>query len=136
LRSSIEGEEDGISYHKILNILFKHEEDEFLAVLPQYKDIFEKVNSKWINFVNYMNNVMSNPIFNQMMEMSKDSNKKKEFQKEFAIFVKNLDFSDIYFAMYNKGFKDWHEVIENQINTKSADTIFKRLWLKIKDWNI
>lgn len=136
LRSSIEGEDDGISYHKILNILFKHEEDEFLAVLPQYKDIFEKVNFKWINFVNYMNNVMTNPIFKQMMEMAKDSNKKKEFQKEFALFVKNLDFSDIYFAMYNKGFKDWYEVIENQINIKSADTIFKRLWLKIKDWNI
>ena len=34
LRSSIDGEDEGMSYHKILNIIFKHEDDEFLAVLP------------------------------------------------------------------------------------------------------
>lgn len=132
LRSSIEGDDEGISYHKILNIIFKHEEDEFLSVLPQYKDIFENVKIKWQIFVDYMNNITSNNTFKYLMLMSKDVVTKNEFQKAFALHVKNFKFCDIFFTMYNKGFNTWYEVIENYINTKSADTIFKNLWTKIK----
>ena len=54
LRSSIDGEDDGISYHKILNLLFKGEQDEFLSVLPQYKEIFHTIDIPYQAFVKYM----------------------------------------------------------------------------------
>lgn len=133
LRSSIEGEDAGISYHKILNILFKHEEDEFLAVLPQYKDIFEKINNHWLSFVNYMNVIVAEQKFKEYMCIAR-SNDKSKYQKEFALYINEKKFKYIFFAMFNKNISTWCEVIEGMINKKSPDTVFKSIWDEIKSW--
>lgn len=132
LRSSIDGDDEGLSYHKILNIIFKHEDDEFLSVLPQYKDIFSKIKIKYEAFENYMNNIMNDSKFNFYIELSKDPIAKIENQKNFALYIKDFNFKDILFAMYNHNINTWYNVILNNIEKKSADTVFKSLWSKIK----
>ena len=133
LRSSIEGEDAGISYHKILNILFKHEEDEFLSVLPQYKDIFDKINSHWIAFVDYMNNITSDNKFKEFMKISK-SDEKQKYQKDFALYINDKKFKHIFFSMYNNQIDTWYQVIEDILTKKSPDIVFKPMWEEIKSW--
>lgn len=133
LRSSIEGEDSGISYHKILNILFKHEEDEFLSVLPQYKDIFDKINSHWLAFVDYMNNIAADKKFIEYMKISKTADKQK-YQKEFALYINDKKFKHIFFAMFNNKIDTWYDVIENTLTKKLPDTVFKPMWDEIKSW--
>lgn len=132
LRSSIEGDEEGISFHKILNICFKQEQDEFLAVLPQYTDIFKKVQEKWLDFVDYMNAMVSDTKFKELFENSKTENKEK-CRKEFALYVKDKKFNSIFFSMYNHNFDSWYSVIEDIIKKKSPDNFFKSLWDNIKN---
>jgi hypothetical protein len=133
LRSSIDGDEEGISYHKILNICFKHEEDEFLSVLPQYTDVFQRVEIKWQAFVDYMNNILADQKFQYLFQYSK-TNDKEKYRKDFALYIKDKKFNHMFFAMYNHGFNSWYEVIEDIIKKKSPDTFFKSLWDIIKNW--
>jgi hypothetical protein len=132
LRSSIDGEDEGMSYHKILNIIFKHEDDEFLAVLPQYKDIFSKIRNKFEIFADYMNRITLDSKFKEFIELSKNENTKVENKKNFALYIKDCNFKDIFFAMYNHNIDTWYDVIVKNVEKKSADTVFKSLWSKIK----
>ncbi len=132
LRSSIEGEDEGMSYHKILNIIFKNEDDEFLAVLPQYKDIFDKIRNKFELFADYMNRITLDSKFKEYIKLSKNANTKIENQKAFALYIKDYNYKDIFFAMYNNNIDSWYDVIVKNIEKKSADTVFKSLWSRIK----
>lgn len=133
LRSSIDGEDNGVSYGKILCLLYKNEQDEFLSVLPQYKETFNIVEKQWKLFLDYMHKITSEEKFKDFMKKSKTEEKSK-YQKEFAIYIQKEKFSSIFFLMYNKGYNTWREVYEEQLNRKAADVIFKNLWNEIKDW--
>ena len=123
LRSSIEGDEGGVTYYKIFNIIYKNEQDEFLAVLPQYKEVFDKVQIIYDKFKSYMDEVVHDEKFINFMKISKTSEKSK-YQKEFALLVKDKKMANIFFLMYNKGYATYQDVINSN---NSLDTFFRKV---------
>lgn len=123
LRGTLEN--GNITYHNILNIVYKNEVDEVCASLPHYANIIHDVQDKWNKFIEAFNTEVKT-IKHYLVDDIDITD--KDLKKEFALTIKSYKFSRFYFAMLNLRTDNLRILIDNMLKTKQADTIFKNLW--------
>jgi hypothetical protein len=136
LRGTLEN--GSLAYHNILNIVYKHEQDEVCASLPHYSKYIREVEAKWNKFVEIFNADISNDINNSLIDLNfdfTDSDKKREF----AMLVKDLKYKSILFMLLKLHSNNIRDFIDSQLQIKKSETVFKNLWeeyvskMKIED---
>lgn len=124
--------DDGaINFGEILSIVYKNEQDEVVASLPQYKNIFNEVTEKWNKFKTEFNNAIKAECFEKFWLLNLNERKDPAIKKEFALIVQNgpfKKFSSFLFGFYNKNYKNLNECLES--NNKNIKDVLKDLWEK------
>ena len=124
-------ENNAINFGEILTIIYKNEQDEVLASLPQYKDIFADVEAKWKVFKSEFEAALNDPCFTKFWEMDEISRKDPANKKDFALAVNNgiyKKFSQYLFVCFNKGYNTLKECFEN--DKKPIHDVLKTIWDK------
>lgn len=128
LRGTLETNE--INFAEVLSIVYKGEQDEVIAALPQYTKIFVDVNIKWNNFCQEWNRVVSLDKFDQFWEMSIEERAKPENKKNFALKVQESDskkFASFLFLMFNKNLTSLKQCLEFDAK-KNIKDVLKSVW--------
>jgi hypothetical protein len=122
LRGTIE---NGVmNYGEILNIIWKNEQAEVLANLPQYKQFFDEVEDKFKKFLDDFSNALNDCAHCFLIPLEKRAD--KEIKKQFALTI-DKRFSPFLFGMFNKGLT-FKEFIENESIKKTNNGFFKTFW--------
>lgn len=121
LRGSIQ--DQVMNYGRLLEIVWKNEQDEVLAVFPHFKNFIDDVNTKYINFMNQLNAELSrlDKFFNIDIADRADG----AIKKEFATAVKDSSFKNFLFNMFNKN-QSFRDHIDYQAATHPK--YFKKFW--------
>lgn len=114
-----------ITYHNILNIAYKNEVDEVCSSLPHYANIINDVQKKYNNWIKDFNKEIDS--IKEYFAIS-DIFNNPILKKEFALKVKDMKYSKIYFPMLKIHSTDIRAYIDMLLSTKAADTVFKSLW--------
>lgn len=122
LRGTIEN--GSMNYGEILNLIWKNEQDEVLANLPQFKQFFDEVETKYKNFIEELSIALNNVAFFFLIPMDKRTD--PAIKKEFALAI-DKRFSAFLFNMFNKGLT-FRECIDNEAAKNSNNGFFKKFW--------
>lgn len=122
LRGTLEN--GSITYHNILNIVYKNEVDEVCASLPHYANIIRDVQKKYNNWIDDFNKEINTIKEYFTMENINDP----AIKKEFALKIKDMKYNKIYFSMLKLHSIDIRSHIDMLLSTKASDTVFKSLW--------
>jgi hypothetical protein len=83
-----------ITYKRILELIIKNEQSEFLSVFDEYKPYFDKAE---IKYNEYLNNVLK--------EIEEIKDKKFETKKDYALAVKNNHCPEFFFKVFKGEYK-------------------------------
>lgn len=106
-----------ISYNRIVELILKNEQSEFLSVFAEYKIYFDKVENKYLELLK-----------NLQEEVNSIKDKKFESKKDFALTVKDFHCPDFFFRVYNGEYK-WGEFKKFLFN-KGSNKVTEILKLK------
>lgn len=124
--------ERSVSYEEILSVVYQSEEDEFLAVLPQYQPLVTTVKSKWLKYLEIIDHIVAAPDLKSFFYLPLVE--RKNHRKAFAVTMKSIvaDGYDqsVLFAMFKLG-KSFRLTLADMIALRGADYVFKNLWTRL-----
>ncbi len=124
--------ERSVSFEEILSVVYQSEEDEFLAVLPQYQPLVTTVKSKWLAYVEEIGRLLNDseikPFFD--VPLGERGNNRGALAKVVKTRIDDKFDHNIMFMMFKSG-KTPRQVLDDMVATRGTDYVFKILWLRI-----
>ena len=124
--------ERSVSFEEILSVVYQSEEDEFLAVLPQYQSLVATVKTKWLAYVEEFRSVINDseikPFFD--VPLSERDNRRGTFVKAVQTRIDDKFDHNLLFMTFKSG-KTPRQVLDDMIATRGRDYVFKILWRRV-----
>lgn len=106
-----------VTYNRIMELILKNEQSEFLSIFDEYKPYFDKAEAKYLELL-------------EISQKEINSVREKEFEtrKDFALAVKDFHCPDFYFKVL-KGEYDWYD-FKKFLFDKGSNKVVEILKLK------
>jgi len=103
-----------VTYNRIMELILKNEQSEFLSIFNEYKQYFDVAENKYLDLLK---------VFQEEISSVKD--KKFETQKDFALAVKNFRCPDFFFRVYKGEYKwtDFKKFLLEKGSNKVAEIL-------------
>ena len=120
----------GNSLRSLVWLVILGESDEFLSYYPEYKIYIDQIKRRYNEFVQEVHR-MEKQVINKT---EKEEN--KEDKKRMALKIKDHDYREVLFSIYNKKAESLDDWIKNQIKIKGEKAFSKKMLDMLKIENI